>query len=285
MYIKNSKFKNTGILFEILTKKITSDTLNNKPSEALKLLKKYFVNTELGKEYRLYESLVKHQNLKEGTANIVLDSILESSRKLNRTTLRKEKYNLVKELREHYDINDLFQIKINLYKPFAALYTLFEIYNNKDITNPKQIIENKTTLMEHLTVNLSSPTNTKEDVLEEFKNYDKDLRILTYYILLEKFNGKYNDLHPKQKNILKEFINSVDNSNKLKEFYNKEVLEIKKLLSEQISKTKDKVLEIKLDEVKRLIPELNKRERLKTDNLIDLMQHYSLLEELKVLNE
>ena len=90
MYIKHSKFKNTGILFEILVKKITGDTLSGKNSPAIKIIKEYFVNTELGKEYKLYETAFSNRNLSESKANIVLNTILEQSKKLNRRKLKNE---------------------------------------------------------------------------------------------------------------------------------------------------------------------------------------------------
>ena len=151
MYIKHSKFKNTGILFELLVRKITADTLEGNDSPAVNILKKYFVNTELGKEYKLYESVFKSSSITEGKANIILNTVLETSRKLNRSALRREKYNIVRELKENYNLEELFKTKINNYKSLASLYCLFEIYNSKDITNPNQIVDNKVTLLEHLT--------------------------------------------------------------------------------------------------------------------------------------
>ena len=58
---KHNKIKNTGILFELLTRQITVDILNNKKnSSAIKILKKFFnENTELGKENQLYKVLVE----------------------------------------------------------------------------------------------------------------------------------------------------------------------------------------------------------------------------------
>ena len=280
MYIKHSKFKNTGILFEILVKRITADTLSKDDSPALSTLRKYFVNTELGKEYKLYEMVFKGKNVKETKANAVLNTVIESSKKLNRTRLRKEKYNLIKELKENYNIEDLFKTKISDYKTYASLYTLFEIYNTDKATDPNQIVDNKVTILEHLTKAPIERDNVKGNILEEFKSYDKDVRILTYRILLEKFNEKYSDLSKTQKRILKEFINSVDSTSSLKEFYNTEVVTIKNQISEQIKITKDKTIQIKLEEVSKLINELEKRDKIKSEHLVDLLQYHSLLEEL-----
>lgn len=284
MYIKHSKFKNTGILFELLVRRITADTLSGVNSPAVNILKKYFANTEVGKEYKLYEAVFKSNNVNENKANAILTTVLESSKKLNRSKLRKEKYNLIKELKEHYNLEELFKTKLTKYKEFASLYTLLEIYNSQDITNPNQIIDNKVTLLEHLTAKDVNKEGVKDDILEEFKSYDKDLRILTYRVLLEKFNDKYSSLNNRQKYILKEFINSVDSTPRLKEFYSNEVEYIKETLNKEIAKTKDETTKIKLQEVSKLVKDLDKKTSIKSDNLVDLLQYHSLLEELTKVN-
>ena len=284
MYIKHSKFKNTGILFEILVKRITSDTLSGKNSKAIKIIKEYFVNTELGKEYKLYETMFKTKNQTEHRANMVLNTILEQSKKLNRSKLKGEKYRLIKELKSIYNLEDLFKTKLSDYKAQASLYTLLEIYNIDKSTNPQQIVNNKITILEHVSGNKINNDKIKDSVLEEFKSYDKDLRTLTYHVLLENFNTKYDNLNTNQKLVLKEFINSADNGPVLKKFFNKEIINIKSSLKEQTSKVKDKATKIKLEEIDKLILEINKRTNVKSSHLVDLLQYHSLLEELTIAN-
>tara|TARA_R100001443_G_scaffold105673_1_gene114758 strand:- start:1967 stop:2824 length:858 start_codon:yes stop_codon:yes gene_type:complete len=280
MYIKHSKFRNTGILFEVVVRKITSETLSGKDSPAIKILKKHFVNTELGKEYKLYETIFKSQNLNDNKANTTLTTVLEQSKKLNRTRIRKEKYNLISELKEHYNVADLFKTKMNDYKAQASLYTLVEAYNTDKLVDPNQIIDNKVTILEYLTSKEVVRDNVKDDIISEFKSQDKDIRTLTYHVMLEKFNSKYDTLNSKQKSILKEFIESVDNTSRLKEFYNTEVKIIKETIKSTLPKVKSEVVKIKLNEVSSLITELDKRTIIKNNHLVDLLQYHSLLEEL-----
>ena len=284
MNIKHSKYKNTGILFEILVRQITSDTLSGRDSKATHILKKYFVKTELGKEYKLYETLFKHKNLTEGKAEIIINSIIESSRNLNRGTLKRQKYNLIKEISEHYNLEDFFKTKLSSYKVHAALYTLVEIYNSENLSNPTQIIENKIALLESLTTHTVNKQKVEDDLMVEFQSYDKDLRILTYKVMLEKFNGKYENLNDNQKSILKEFINAVDSTPKLKEFYNEKIQEIKNELTKVTKKVKDKVVQIKLNEVNNILLPLGKKANVGNDDLVNLLQYYSLLEELQKTN-
>ena len=243
MLIKHSKFKNTGILFELLVRQITTDTLSGKNSEALNILKKYFSKTELGREYKLYESLIKRTNLTEGKANMIINTVLENSKQLNKTALKKQKYNLIKEIKNYYNLEEFFKTKLPNYKAQAAIYTVIESQNTNAPT--ENIIENKLVILEHLTLSNTKKETNVNTTIEELANEDKDTRILTYKILLEKFNSKYVDFSNNKKNILKEFINVVDNSTKLKEFYNVKINEMKLELISLNKKTKNEVTKIK----------------------------------------
>ena len=280
MRIKHSKYKNTGLLFELLVRQITADTLSGGESASLNILKKAFAKTELGKEYKLYESLFKNKNLSEGKADITLNTILEATRKLNRSALRREKYNLINEIRKHYNLEEFFKHQVPAYKGYAAFYKLIEIYNSDKLSETDEIISNKVTILEYLTERPISEKKVKQDLVEEFGKYDKDLRILTYKVMLEKFNGKYSNLNRGQKDILKEFINSIDNTPRLKEIYNTKIVEVKNTLTLQAKKVKDEATKIKLLEVVKLLKELDKGSKINNDDLINLLQYYSLTEEV-----
>ena len=285
MQINHSKYKNTGILFELLIRQITNDTLDSKDSQATNILKKYFVKTELGREYKLYETLLKKTSLTETKANIITNTLLDSSKSLNRGVIKRQKYNLIKEIQNHYDLNEFFNHKLPNYKVHAAFYTLLEISNSTNQIDPEQIINNKVTILEHLTAAQIKATKIKDEVMSEFEKSDKDVRFIAYKMLLENFNVKYDTLHTNQKTILKEYITSVDNTSRLKEFYTNKINEIKTELTDLNKKTKNKVTKIKINEIISIITPPLKNAKITDNDLVDLLQYYDLINELETVNE
>jgi len=284
MKIKHSKYKNTGILFELLVRQVTIDTLKGVDSPAIDIMKKYFVKSELGREYKLYESILKSKVLNESRANTVVSTILESSVNLNKSTLKRQKYNLIKEIKAHYDLDTFFNIKIKNYKELASLYMLIEGANGSSYVAPAQMVDCKITLLEFLTKQELKSQDSKENVIQEFQAYDKDLRILTYKILLEKFNEKYDSISIEQKQILKEFINSVDSAPHLREFYNTKIAELKEHLSKSIKTIQDPATKVKVEEIAKHLVELDKTAKVNDDHLVDLMQYYELVQEIRKAN-
>ena len=273
MKIKHSKYKNSGILFELLVRQITSDTLEGKDSPIKEILKKYFVKTELGKEYKLYETLLNKT------------SLIESSKMHNRKLIKHQKYNLISDIQKHYNLNEFFNHKLPHYKVHAAFHTLLEIYNSQQFSNPEYIITNKMTILEHLTAAKIQEEEVRDNILSEFKKEDKDVRILTYRILLEKFNGKYDELNNDQKEILKELIYSIDNKPKLKEFYLVKTTQLRSQLKSLNKNVIDKVTKIKINEIISLITPSTKNSKITDDHLVNLLQYCDLVKELKLANE
>ena len=285
MKIKHSKYKNSGILFELLVRQITSDTLEGKDSPIKEILKKYFVKTELGKEYKLYETLLNKTSITEARADLIITSLIESSKNLNRRIIKQQKYNLISEVQKHYNLNEFFNHKLPHYKVHAAFFTLLEIYNSPKVTNPEYIIDNKMTILEHLTAAKIKEEEVRDNILNEFKKEDKDIRSLTYRISLEKFNGKYDELNSNQKEILKELLYSIDNKPRLKEFYLSKTSQLKKELQILNKNVTDKVTKIKVNEIISLITPSSKNPKITDNHLINLLQYCDLVKELELANE
>ena len=284
MRIKHSKYRNTGLIYELLVKQIAADVLENKESKAIKILKKYYSgNSTLAKEYKLYEFVVKNNAVNQSKAETIISTITEVSRKFNQKTLKKEKYDLISEIKSNYNIDEFFSMSVRDYKALASLYCLLEAQNNSDLVDPNFLVSNKTTLLEHLTSKKQNEEDVKDSLIEEYSKYDKDLKLLTFKILLEKFNSKYKDLLPEQKYILKEFITSVNSSKKLYNLVNQEFTKIAEAVKELSNKVSDDIIKIKLDEVSKSIKPLKKTDKVNDSHLVNLMQYYDLVNELKNL--
>ena len=282
MKVKHSKFRNTGLIFELLVKQIASDTLNNRDSAAVHILKKYFTGkTALAKEFKLYEFIAKNKNISQSKAEAIVSTITEISRRLDQTQLKESKYNLISDIKENYNIEEFFSIQVRDYKALAALYCLLEAQNNADLVDPSVLVDNKTTILEHLTSAPQKESDVKDTLIEDYSKYDKDLRLLTFKILLEKFNNKYKDLLPEQKNILKEFITSVNSNTRLRNVVNEELTKIASDVRDLVSKVKDEVVKIKLEEVAKAIVPISKTEKITDSHLVNLMQYYDLVNELR----
>jgi len=279
MKVKHSKYKNTGILFELLTRQITSDTISGGSNKALSILKKYFNSkSELLKEYKIYNALSTKSYQDENKATILVNTLIEAHNKLNRSQLRREKYNLIKELKSTYDLNDFFKAKITNYKTMASIYNLTE---NKDAT-PLSIVDSKVQLIEHITK--PSEKIKKNVVMETYNHEDKNTRLLTQKILLEKFNDKYKGLGENQKILLQEYVNSVSNSPSLKTYINSEIKEVKKQLTQYANTVTDQVVKIKINEAQNLIKPLCKKSSVHDDNVSNLLNYYELVNELKSIH-
>ena len=282
MKIKHNKYKNTGVLFELLVRKITSDTMSNSNSKAASLVKKYFTKSELANENKLYQTINQSISLSEGKAESILSTVLDLSRRLDKDKLSKEKYNLIKEIKNNFDINDFFGAKIKNYKLLASTYVLFESYNNKKFGNPESIITSKITILEYITSNPNSKISLSP-LVEELTQLDKGTRSLAYKIMLEKYNTKFDGLTKDQKEVLKEYINSATDAPKLKEFLNKKFNIISKVLNENISKIESPALKIKIQEVINLIKPILTTKNLKDDHLVALLQYLELSSEIEMV--
>ena len=277
-HLKHSKFKNTGVLFELLVRQVASDTLNNSDSKAIPLIKKYFAkSTELAKELNLYQTLVKEKFSKEDKANSLIEAVLVAKSQLNQTILSRQKYNLIKEIKNNYVLEDFFKSKVNNYKTLAAVFKLFE-YTIAD--NPVESVNNRYTLVEHITRNEVKKL-TELNEMSAFVKQDKEVRLLSYKILVDKFNEKYSDLNEGQKNLLRQYINSVSEGIELKEFINKEVSKLQKELKSLSTKIDDKVVKIKLSEVTNLLNEITAAKAVKDNHVLNMLRYHELIKELK----
>jgi hypothetical protein len=282
--LRHSKFRNTGILFELLTRQITADILHGKDdSEARELLFKYFKeNTELGKEWRLYNFLLTEKIKDDAHAERFLSVIVEQRKKLSNSTLAREKYELIKEIKELYPIEDFLKANIKNYRTLASIFKLFEDASSGDLKfDVKEIYQAKTCIVENI-VDKPKKVTEEEDLLSFYGKQNEEVRLLSYKMLVDSMNQKYKNLDEKQKLILKEYINNVSNTNSLNEFISARVVEIKTELTDVCNKIKDSdVIKIKINEAIRQLNKIKTGKVVKDSYVTMVLLSYELLKEVR----
>ena len=282
MRIKHSKFKNTGLIYELLVKQITSDLVARKDSPAVNILRKYYTGkTPVAQEFGIYKLVQESKNLTTVKADNLVNASLKAARAINPVALKKQKYNLISEIRDSYNLEEFFSVPVADYKTLAALYCLMEADRSKELIDPDFIVNNKVTLLEHITYKQQSKDQVKDALIEEFSASEKDLRLLTFKILLEKFNNKYKDLLQEQKNVLKQVI-ALGSAKKLRSFVNEEQKKLVERLTEAVAAVPRGIERIKLVEAIKIIGKPQEESAKVTDShLVRILQSYELLNELK----
>jgi hypothetical protein len=282
--IKHSKFKNTGFIFELLVRQVTSEILASNKSVAETILKEFFNSKkELSKELKLYQYLINEKYNSEAKAEKFIDTICEARKRLDEKKLIKEKYNLIKQIKETYNIDDFIKSPISNYKALASIYKIFEVVTTDEQYEPTDIVNSRFTIAENI-INTSiqnKDSKMKDAVLEQYKKQDEDLRAVSYKLLVESFNKKYKNLTDNQKSLLREYINNINNTGKLNEYVGKEISSLIENLKEVGNKISDKVTKIKLAETISNIKKIKSVKKVKEEHLSAMMMSYELLKELK----
>ena len=269
-------------MFEMLVRKLTSETLTSDKTIALDIIKKYFgKNTELAKELQLYNSVLKEQHKSEARALDYIAEAQKAYRKLNQSTLRRQKYNLVKEIQENFSFDSLANARIPNYKVLASTYLLFEYADQASV---KQLAQCKDVILEHTLKDSVKQTETDE-LYEEFRKQTKDTRLLTYKLLVDKFNNKYTNLSEAQKNLLKQYITHVNDTDSLKSYIKAEIPKIKQQLKEHVAKTADDVARIKIENLAEMLCNVENMKVIKESHVLSLLRYFDLVDELNRVHQ
>ena len=276
--LKHSKYKNTGILFEMLVRKLTSETMTSDKSVTIDIIKKYFgKSTELAKEIKLYNAMLKEQFKSEAKALEYIRSLKEAHKKLNKSTLRRERYNLIKEISNNFKLDQISKIRVLNYKLLASAYIIFE---NDEADNPKQIMECKSNIVDSIITERAQAEKQTDSVLEAFKSQPKDQRLLTYELLVDKFNSKYSGLDENQKGLLNKYITNVNDTEALKEYIQTVIPTIKKGLQSHVSHINDAATRIKVERLSEMLCDVENINIVKESHVLNLLRYFDLLKEL-----
>jgi len=287
--MRHSKFRNTGILFELLTKQVTADIIAGKEESVAKdLLYKYFrENTELASERQLYSTLLNEKIKDETHAERFFNVIVEARKKLNNKKLTQLKFDLIKEVKDAYPIEEMLKAPVRNYRVLASIYKVFEdVVSSECKFDVNEVYQAKNCIVEHL-IDKPKAMHSEDDLINYYQTQTEDIRLLTYKLLCEKLNEKYDSvLDDEQKSVLREYICNVANTNNFDVFVKERVLEIKKSLTEIVAKIKDSdVMRIKIREVVNQLDKINPGKIVKDNHVMVLMLSYELLKEVKKQSE
>jgi hypothetical protein len=276
--LKHSKYKNTGILFEMLVRKLTSETLSSNKSDTIDIIKNHFGrNTELSKELQLYNSLLKEQFRSEAQALDYIRTVKAAHSKLNQSALKRQRYNLVKEISEKFVFENMSKIHISNYKVLASINMLFEF---DETDNPKQIMECKNVIIDNGIIT-ERVAPQKDPVIEKFESQPKEIRLLTYKLLVDKFNEKYSGLDDSQKKLLNKYVTNVNDTATLKDYVRTIIPAIKKQLAESAKTVDDKVVKIKVQKLSEMLCNVENLKTIKESHILSLLRYFDLIKELK----
>ena len=279
--LKHSKYKNTGILFELLVRKLTSETLSSNKSVTIDIIKKYFgKNTELSKELHLYNSLIKEQFRSEALGLDYIRTIKATYDTLNQSVLKRQRYNLIKEISEKFVFDNMAKTHVTNYKVLASAYMIFE-YAETD--NPKQLMECKSAILAN-GLQGKKLVEKKDPVIDSFESQTKDIRLLTYKLIIDKFNEKYSGLDESQKQLLNKYIVNVNDTVALKDYIQSIIPKIKTQLSEHVKQITDKVTKIKVKKLSEMLCTVENMKTIKESHVLSLLRYFDLIRELKEIH-
>ena len=286
--IKHNKLRNTGILYELLVRQITSDVMENKKDGvAVKLMREFFNSKkELGKELMLYRAFFNVQNLSEQKAFQLLKLVTEQRKNLDQTVLDTQKYLLIKEIKKNFDLKEFFAARIPSYKIYASIYKNFDAAINgiNDTTTIEELAGSQFTIVEHLSgKSVNKEIKEHNELSNIIRSQDDDIRFLAYKILIERFNEKYKGLDESQKKLLQEYIYNISNTSKLKTYTQTESRRLAKEITQSSKKVKDKVTRIKLGEVVSQLQKVQTATVIKENHMTAMLIAYEILKELKAL--
>jgi hypothetical protein len=288
MNIKHNKIRNTGILFELLVRRVATDVLDGKTdSFAIKLMKEHFHSkTELGKELQLYRTFFNTTKITEGKAFNILDLVLDRRKRLNEKLLSSQKFLLIKEIKQHCDLKEFMAGRVPSYKVYASIYKLFEgALSEDDVDTIDDIISSRFVVVEHLKGELNEEPIVKETTYSDtMKDQPEEIRYLSYKFLLEKFNEKYSNFSEKQKALLREYINNGTNIEKFSKYIKEQASELLLSIKQNSHKIGDEVTKIKINEVITQLENIKERTSVKDNYITALLIAHQISHELSEMS-
>ena len=274
---KHNKKRNVGIIYELFTRHITNLVIEGKKKEvkkATKILERRFKkDTELYKEFRLFNALVNASVSSQDKAVIVVENAKKEILRIDNKKLNQEKSKLIKEINYELKDKDFYYRSIPYYREYANLQNLFNEWRKKDQSNLKNLIEKEEKAISWLLC--------EKKVIEETSTDASSTNSLVFNIMNEKINKKYVSLTKDQKQIIRNYaLYSDSDQERFKSFLvENKTKALKEIENFKIACDNQIILE-KIDNVKNKIQSLNVKPK-NDHEIIKFLTVSSLINELK----
>ena len=168
----HNKKRNVGIIFELLLRCVSARLIegNEKGAQdALNIVAKYFdTDSELYKEFRLFNALAKSTVSNSAIAAAVLSEAKQAARRCDKKQLDKEKSFLIKEINHNLKDKTFYHRRVPDYTAYATIQTLLNSWRDEDKANLTKTVNYEAKIVEWLL------SEKQENILEEQADADVD---------------------------------------------------------------------------------------------------------------
>lgn len=221
--IKHNKIKNTGLIYQILVRKMIQQATNGKKPTAYNIFNNFFSKDKaLGKQLAIYNLLTNTKYENKDMASSLFEEALDLRMKIDDIRLDKQKYYCIKQIKKHYRIKPLFQTKVDNYKVYASIYKVFESLRYSEY-NPLTIVQSRHHVLDFMLRPLQEQSQVDSQDMKLFREQDYDVKEAALTLYVQKFNQKFAVLNESQKQLLKKYTYTMTDNTQLDGYMNKEI--------------------------------------------------------------
>ncbi len=208
MNIQHNKKRNVGIIYELLLRAVSAAIVENDKKRAqlaLDIIEKHYdKKTELYKEYRLFNALIKSTVSDTPVAAAVLAEAKSAARRADSRKLDYEKSMLIRAINHSLQDANFYQRRIPDYRLYATVQNLINEWAAGDTSDLTKMV-----MLEGQVVHWLLKEKSDESI--DLESPAPEVDGLVVKIMNEKFNEKYSGkLNQDQTKLIQEYIFSIE---------------------------------------------------------------------------
>lgn len=231
--LKHNKKRNIGLLYEFFTRFIGKAILENRDNDIVKaktLLKKHMNRgTDLYKELKLFKVLSEANVSNREQALHLINRVREAVKYQSQARLELEKTSLIHEVNSNLNADLFFEESITDYKKLGVIQVLLNTWRDETL---KESVVGETVYLEEKLIEFMTNNKSKDDSQQALQMTSEDVDRLVVNLMTEKVNKKYSNLNEEQKDVIRLYVFSKDDT------------QVKESLVEKLSGIKNKFLAV-----------------------------------------